>query len=381
MSGGAYQAAFRWLDVSVVIQSDAPDVIGLFDRAYERFRTTAVDAPALVCQVWTSPTTGGPALVLNGQRFPVQDSTWLPDYAYTRILNAALAQVQSHYLFHAAALSHAGQGLLLAGPAGRGKTTLTLALLDRGYTFLSDDLAAIGRADGWLHPFPRRLGVRPGAWALLGDARAPHERELWDVESLRPGALGTACPARFLFALADPGDNAPAEPALYLTLDRLDAALLADLRAIAGVDGVTTLTPLPTGEPVRVSGRGRGEEQWLPVVRLDVTAGADVEPAIEAVCARHGRLLLDAARGAEAAPPDFTRSPDLEPLAPAEGAWELLRRLRGGAHSALVQQVFDGRLPRLYLALAELAAGMACYRLTVGRLTEMVALIDEVTSC
>ncbi|MBU0491415.1 MAG: hypothetical protein KKA73_06485 [Chloroflexi bacterium] len=149
----------------MTIQSDAPDIIELFGVAYERFRMATVGAPLMVCQVWSSAAAGGPALVIDGRRILVEDPAVLLSYAYTRILNTALTRVTDYYLFHAAALSHAGQGFLLTGPAGRGKTTLTLALLDRGYAFLSDDLTAISRRDGLLHPFPQRPAQRGGnAW-------------------------------------------------------------------------------------------------------------------------------------------------------------------------------------------------------------------------
>lgn len=46
-------------------------------------------------------------------------------------------------VFHAAAVSRAGRGIMLAGPTGAGKSTLTAYLLDGGYGCLSDELVFI----------------------------------------------------------------------------------------------------------------------------------------------------------------------------------------------------------------------------------------------
>jgi hypothetical protein len=52
---------------------------------------------------------------------------------------AELLKRHGLYMVHAAGLSLDGKGLLIAGAAGAGKTTLTLALLRAGFGFLGDD--------------------------------------------------------------------------------------------------------------------------------------------------------------------------------------------------------------------------------------------------
>ena len=65
----------------------------------------------------------------------------------------------------------------------------------------------------------------------------------------------------------------------------------------------------------------------------------------------------------------------MSPLSASVAAHELLRYLKGGTRSALLQEEFAGSAARLYVALADLGARMACYRLTVGRLAAMVEVI------
>jgi len=68
---------------------------------------------------------------------------------------------------HAGAVVERGHAVVVAGPSGRGKTTLTLALVERGLDFLSDELAILDPATGRVLPYRRSLHVRPETCALL----------------------------------------------------------------------------------------------------------------------------------------------------------------------------------------------------------------------
>lgn len=56
---------------------------------------------------------------------------------------AALLYQRGFVVFHAAAVANNQGAVLLAGDSGTGKSTLLAALLQRGWTMLSDDLAAV----------------------------------------------------------------------------------------------------------------------------------------------------------------------------------------------------------------------------------------------
>jgi hypothetical protein len=58
-------------------------------------------------------------------------------------LAAALLHQRQYLPFHASAVCDGSRVLLLAGASGSGKTELTLALLARGWQFVSDDLSAV----------------------------------------------------------------------------------------------------------------------------------------------------------------------------------------------------------------------------------------------
>lgn len=76
---------------------------------------------------------------------------------------------------HAATVDLEGNGALIVGPHGCGKTTLALSAITRGFRALGDDVAVVGD-DGRAFGFPRPFRAVPGALAL------------------RPGVIPSDCP-------------------------------------------------------------------------------------------------------------------------------------------------------------------------------------------
>ncbi len=112
-------------------------------------------------------------------------------------LNQLGASVETHAVLHAGCVAAAGRGAVLAGPSGSGKSTLVAALVQRGFAYLSDELAGYSWGDGLVWPHAVPIGLRPGGGALLRSLPAsrfedPHRRPLRPCEL--SGAIGGPVP-------------------------------------------------------------------------------------------------------------------------------------------------------------------------------------------
>ena len=94
--------------------------------------------------------------------------------------------------FHAATVGIAGRGVLIVGPKGRGKSTLSLALASRGHVLLGDETAYYVPARGELGPVLRPVGIKPGPRAravdaALGECAGGEPILRIDIDRLFPG--------------------------------------------------------------------------------------------------------------------------------------------------------------------------------------------------
>jgi len=139
---------------------------------------------------------------------------------------------------HAALVSRAGRGVLLAGPKEAGKTTLACALWRRGWSLHSDDTALI--EDGPLaRGIARRVSLRATSGALLG-------ADLWErIAGLR-GTTRTSEGALF-HPRESAGDHAPEGPvdvvAVVFLARRGATTSAALLERIDGARGLIALAP------------------------------------------------------------------------------------------------------------------------------------------
>jgi hypothetical protein len=183
------------------------------------------------------------------------------------------------YPIHAASLSHEGEGLILTGPSGAGKTTLCLALLGRGLGFLSDEYALSLPDARTIAPFPRAPQVRAGTPELVPELgflfeRAPSDLGFgprWglrpdELERAFPGCPGGAVPLRHIVFVGPPAAGQsvlePVEPGFAavelarLTITTISAAALAPILARTSrlVDGarVARLRPASLERSVEV---------------------------------------------------------------------------------------------------------------------------------
>jgi len=118
---------------------------------------------AITAALGRSPLMGG--TLIAAEWFPwgfIVEAGTLANYYSSKILRlGVVAASWAHSItLHAAALHVENAGLLLLGEAAAGKTSLTIALVDAGYRYASDDTTTLRRGDLSVLPFPTPFLVR-----------------------------------------------------------------------------------------------------------------------------------------------------------------------------------------------------------------------------
>jgi hypothetical protein len=250
-----------------------------------------------------------------------------------------------------------------------GKTTLTLELVRRGFKFLSDEMAAMGRSDRLVWPFPRSLRVRPGTLELAGLSEGAAQASMWldklilDIETIKPGSMGEAVPITNIVVLRDPVEQVNevcAKPTreLLVMVDRTDAALVA---AVGQIQDVTRLCACTA--------------YGYPALELHTANRMRVLSQIEALCRERQILILGVMKRKEHHP-SFDAPARLEPMSTDQATMELLKRFQGGHKSSLLRDEFSGSPSRLFMELAGIIQQSACFRLSVGPLGQMADLVS-----
>lgn len=366
------QLNIRFYDIEAIIKSDSPAYLNIFASMYHRFRidpNSDDDLTPVEFTVLTTPNNpwGKPVIIFEKQVSPLNHPGLLQGYIYESVLNQIIAKVSRHFLIHAGVVAHNGQGVIIAADSSHGKTTLTLELVRRGCRFLSDEMAAIGRTDQQVHPFPRSLRVRPGTLEMVGFSKAIEQADMWldklllDIETIKPNSLGQTSNINHIIILKNPAEKSTPETAseLGIIVERLDESLLNDIRQLEGVIKVDT-----------------GTERGYPLINLQAANRMTVLAQVEALCQARQILLLDLIKRKHE-PPTFDNPAQLKPIPLSQATITLLNHFQGGHKSDLLQAEFGGSSRLLFIELMSLIGAAKCYELSVGPLPEMADLVSE----
>jgi hypothetical protein len=368
----AQQISLSFFNQEVNIQSDSSTYINLFKQMYSRFVTheqSSVAQPSLDVSVWTKTDNshGRPVIVMDGEVRPLNDPGLMEGYVYECILSTVTERISSHFLFHAGAVSCNGQGIIFPADESHGKTTLVLELVKRGFRFLSDEMAALGREDRQVYPFPRSLRIKPGTLELTGFPDAAAKSEKWldklilDIEKIKPNSMGEPIPLNHVVILQNTdyeGEMSAGntEKKIMVTLDRLEETFLSAVRKLEGVIKINIFN-------------GR-----YPALQIHTVRTTPLLSSLEELCRENQILIMNIAK-VRGKCPDFKSAARLVPISRSQAAMEMIKRFQGGNKSRLLQDEFSGNHGLLFLELAAIISQADCYKLYVGSLNEMADLV------
>lgn len=126
---------------------------------------------------------------------------------------------RNYFLIHAGAVASKTRGIIFPAISGFGKTTLTIKLVQRGYHFLSDEVACIHIEQNRIEPFPRKINLTDESRILLGlpiSIRDDHphllkasggRKGILDIEEIVPDSLADPCMPKYIFFLRGFGEK------------------------------------------------------------------------------------------------------------------------------------------------------------------------------
>ncbi len=151
------------LGTPIAFCSDEPDWIQLLGQLWDPFRASHKSNGAARFELSTEPP--GRSVRFPGGRRIVGSDPWPLLNEVCNEISRTAVSTRRHLALHAGMVAKGDAGVLLLGPAGAGKTTLTLALVDQGWIYGSDDLAPIDAITGRILPFPKPVSVKdPERW-------------------------------------------------------------------------------------------------------------------------------------------------------------------------------------------------------------------------
>jgi hypothetical protein len=212
--------AFRALSYAFTVATEDPEAGAAIGRGLRAFHVPVDEwkarsyPPDWEVERWEVRAEDGDHVVQLGDRPPHRASARLAavDHLLWAVDRRVAALCREFFILDTAAVARRdGGAVLLAGPQGAGKSTVTLALLQAGFAYLSDELAPIDPVGGTVHPYPRAITLRAGAAGLFPgleplDGEAADGQVHLDPETLGLTVAGTDHPVRTVVILEQSRD-------------------------------------------------------------------------------------------------------------------------------------------------------------------------------
>ena len=362
----ALTGAYQFLDVRFSVSSDDEGIVFLFDQMYQRFKIRPDDVEHQFYVVTSKNRFNTPLVIFREQAYPIFANKPMYNHAYMVIFRHISNLFRNFYIIHAGVVSKGVDGIVFAGQSCFGKTTLTLELVRKGYSFLSDEFCPIERGTMRILPFPRTLSLNEESVAILKNV--PHAitaqendergKKLFDIDVWKEGSIGQHAIGKYFFFVRG-RKSKQEERTFYLLLMKEDHELIRELKDIPGV----SLT-------------SRNETEHYMLYRFTFRQGEGLINKFEKTCQKYPRNIVHH----EVTPfeePYFDREPSIEEIPKSKAAIELMRNMVNRSHDALVMKNCKTS-SQLLLNLGEVVSQAKCYELFTGKLDQMVELVTKI---
>jgi hypothetical protein len=367
------QEFYRFFDTLVEIKTNRKDILDGFNKIYWRFKQSPSGDVIRKQELYLLDTSSNKpeiTIICDDEVQVIENQTITPNF-YLFIFSYIIPRVKSHFLVHAATMSYEDKVTVITAHSTSGKTTLSVELIKRNISFLSDELAPINRVSHLIDPFPRSIGLRNLVLHHLDtlDAskiyQAPNSKGeikwMIDPEALSPGSVGKSCPCKNVIFLEPQYDEEPGsgKQILEITLTRLTPSLLYAIRGLQGVQSHEVV-----------------DDRMFPLVRLTVEKDSKILQDVEEATKVYQSAIVSVVYG-KTRKPDFSLTPSLKPMSKFEGTFELSKMLLNAHSETALMDEFKQSPAFLLTQMADITQNFNFYKLMVGKLDKMTSLAEE----
>ncbi len=156
----------EFLGETVEVRADYDSNHQMLKRMFAAMETDVETSP--ISQVRLKGVSSSTQLLVNDEPVgPVGEGNRALRRAYREVVRSFIHQRSDLVWLHAGAAAGAKGAIVFCAPWGHGKSTLTLQLYERGWSFLSDDVVPIDPTSQVAHPFPATPQMRMGPQTQL----------------------------------------------------------------------------------------------------------------------------------------------------------------------------------------------------------------------
>ena len=201
--------------VDISLRSGCPSFLDEYLSLYQSYQRHSSGSSAIDVEIQTLrkyPWSRGP-FRLCGSGVPDFDVSCrhevLPHLEW--FINWQIIQNRGEFVqLHASALEWEGQALILPGPPGSGKSTLTAGLLAQGWSYFCDEFALIDPATRLIHAYPRALCIKEASFPVVDRLglplcrKTPYQKAtkgrvaFLNPLDVRPDVVGKPSPVRWV---------------------------------------------------------------------------------------------------------------------------------------------------------------------------------------
>lgn len=160
-------AHYRFFDCPVIFLSNRREILEILNASFRHFvdQSQKQRNDPIIIQILGKPEREGEKDIFyligpDKKCFSFSERLAIFPYVSGFLMQYLFNRLQHLHVIHAAALSYQGQGFILVGDGKSGKTTLSLALMKKGFSYLSDEFAFIDPGRKQLLAFPKCLYLR-----------------------------------------------------------------------------------------------------------------------------------------------------------------------------------------------------------------------------